>query len=341
MIHLPLSGVDVNIWSLLLIGFAVGVFGGFFGIGGAVILTPALNIFGFPMPYAIGTGISYVIGSSTISAIKHWRLGNIDYKLALPLVVSTVPGVELGKRLVMFLENTGQVGPVIRGTYFVLLVSVALYMLWEYYRASSNHKEGDGVGDITDTLLAAKLRRVRLSPMVNLPNSSIAPISLWLLLLVGLVVGFLAGFLGVGGGFIMVPILLYVICCPTKLAVGTSLFCVIFLSAYGGFSYATVARVELVAAVAMLLGAAFGAQLGVIATRYVQGTKLRLFFAITILLAGISVALKQMALSFDSQLLASSANWLVLGMAAGMSFLIILSFIRGIIVKRQYEKGYG
>ena len=130
--------------------------------------------------------------------------------------------------------------------------------------------------------------------MVHLKVSGFT-ISVWIILLVSTLTGFVAGFLGVGGGFIRMPSLMYIIGCPTRVAVGTDLFEIVVTGAYGAFSYAMKGRVEIVAAAVMLIGAAIGAQFGTLATQYVKGLKIRLYFAVTMGLAGVSVIFKFIA----------------------------------------------
>jgi hypothetical protein len=142
--------------------------------------------------------------------------------------------------------------------------------------------------------LARKLQGIHLAPMITLRTSGIT-ISLWVIGSVALFTGFFAGFLGVGGGFIRMPALMYIIGCPTTIAVGTDLFEVMITGAYGAFTYATKARVEIVAAIVMLSGAAIGAQCGTLATKYVKGLTIRLYFSVTMLLSGVSVIFKQIS----------------------------------------------
>ena len=133
-IYLPIAGVEIAAWKLILLGFTVGVIGGFFGIGGAFMVTPALNVFGFPMAYAIGTDMAHIMGKSIISTVKHKKLGNVDVKLGLVMVMFTGVGIELGARIIMWLERIGRVGPVVRIVYMVLLFGVGMFMLYEYYK---------------------------------------------------------------------------------------------------------------------------------------------------------------------------------------------------------------
>jgi hypothetical protein len=153
---------------------------------------------------------------------------------------------------------------------------------------------------------------------------------LWLILGVFFITGWLSGFLGVGGGFIRMPALIYLIGCPTAIAIGTDLFSVVFTGAYGCFTYALKGRVEIFAALIMLCGAAIGAQIGVAAIKYIHGYGIRLLFAIMIILAGCSVALKQLELT-------TTAAYVVMLAAMGMCFIITALMVRGF----RKEKGLG
>lgn len=293
MLYLPIAGTEINALHLVLLGFAVGVIGGFFGVGGAFMVTPALNVFGFPMAYAIGTDMAHIAGKSIISTFKHRKLGNVDVRLGLLMIVGTAFGIELSSSLVMWLEKTGELGSVVRTTYIVLLFGLGFYMIYEYIKHARTY-EGRKDKDAGFSSLAQKVQSIKIPPMIYLKVSGFS-ISLWVILGVAAVTGFVAGLLGVGGGFIRMPALMYVLGTTTKIAVGTDLFEVMFSGMYGAFTYALKGRVEIVAAVVMLLGAAVGAQLGTLATKYVKGLVIRLYFAITMVLAGISVIFKYVA----------------------------------------------
>jgi uncharacterized membrane protein YfcA/nucleotide-binding universal stress UspA family protein len=298
VVYLPISGTEVNGFALILLGFTVGVIGGFFGVGGAFMVTPALNVFGFPMAYAIGTDMAHIAGKSIVSTFKHRKFGNVDMKLALLMIIGTVIGIELGATLILWLEKVGRIGPIVRVTYMFLLFGLGAFMLYEYMtgmRRAVKHAAADHHhGDVGKSKLALWMQSIKLRPMVHLKVSGFS-ISVWVIIGMGLVTGFLAGFLGVGGGFIRMPALMYVIGAPTKVAVGTDLFEVMVTGAYGAFSYALKGRVELLAAMIMLIGAATGAQLGATATLYARGTIIRLYFAITMLAGGVSVVFKHLA----------------------------------------------
>src|SRR5512143_3499077 len=131
-IYLPIAGLHFNALILLAIGFSVGVLGGFFGGGGAWVVTPALNIFGFPMAYAIGTDLAHIFGKSIVATAKHRKMGNVDMKLGLLSIVGSVIGVEIGARNVMWLTSKGLAGPVVRYTYMALLFGLGIYMLYDF-----------------------------------------------------------------------------------------------------------------------------------------------------------------------------------------------------------------
>jgi len=295
MTYLPISGVEIMGWKLILLGFTVGVIGGFFGIGGAFMVTPALNVFGFPMAYAIGTDMAHIAGKSIVATAKHRKFGNVDMKLGIIMIIGTAIGIELGAATIMWLERIGRVDAIVRYVYMALLFGLSSYMLYEYIKLTKGTTgEKKVVSDAGKSALAMKMHNIKIPPMVYLSVSGFS-ISIWIILIVGAITGFVAGFLGVGGGFIRMPALMYVIGAPTRVAVGTDLFEVMVSGAYGAFSYALKGRVELIAAVIMLIGASVGAQFGTLATQYVKGLKIRLYFAVTMMLAGVSVIFKHIA----------------------------------------------
>ncbi|MFZ5634850.1 MAG: sulfite exporter TauE/SafE family protein [Bacillota bacterium] len=380
--YMPISGETISVLPLIMIGFFVGVIGGFFGIGGAFMVTPSLNIFGFPMAYAVGTDMAHMLGKSIISTFRHWKFGHVDVSLAALMIIGTAAGVEIGARVVMWLTYIGLADLVIRYVYIGVLISLGAYMLWQYYDANRvSMKEHRVVKDLVGNRLTRFLQSLNLPPMVHLKKSRIR-ISLWIILLVGLFTGFLAGFLGVGGGFVRVPAMMYMIGVPMKLAVGTDMFEIVVSGAYGAFTYSMKGVVELYGAMIMLVGAAAGAQFGTIATRYVFGIKMRLYFAICVFGSALGVAAKQvsyykqlayltaMKAHLASQgmdagkitgilenreqvqaLLATNPAWqqlaadekmwnalggvIMLGLAAGLSAIIISLFIRGVIIEKK------
>jgi hypothetical protein len=327
-IYLPIAGIDFNVLILLLIGFTVGVCGGFFGIGGAWIATPALNIFGLPMPYAIGTDLAHVGGKSIVSTMRHGRFGHVDVRLGVAMILGTTVGMELGANLVLMLERAGLAESVIRKAYVVLLTLTGSFVMVDYlvHRRRQRRAVAGDAALPPRTLLAHRLHRIQIPPMINFTASGIH-CSLWLPVLVGLATGIVASVFGVGGGFIRMPALIYLVGCPTAVAVGTDLFEVMITGAYGAFTYGVKGRVELLAAMWMLLAAAVGAQLGTVAVKYVRGYSIRLLFAITIFVAAASVLLKQLEFQLASSIM-------ILASGIGISGVIIAHLVKGIIDER-------
>ena len=297
---MPISGAEISVWPLVMIGFCVGVIGGYFGIGGAFLVTPALNIFGFPMAFAIGTDMAHIAGKSIVATFRHWRFGHVSVSIALLMIIGTFAGIEAGAQTIMWLDRLGITGPVVRWVYIVILGFLAAYMFSEYFKAVKKEREtGVKAKDLKGTPTSRFFQeKVNVWPMLHCKVAGIN-LSIWVIIFVGCLTGYVAGFLGVGGGFLRVPALLYIIGTPTKVAVGTDLFEVAISGAYGAFTYSAKGVVELKAAVVMLLGAAFGAQFGTLTTKYVFGLYIRFLFALTIALACVSVILRQIAWAFE------------------------------------------
>jgi hypothetical protein len=330
-VYLPIAELHFNLLILIAIGFSVGVLGGFFGVGGAWVVTPALNIFGFPMAYAIGTDLAHIFGKSIVATAKHRKMGNVDVKLGLISIVGSVIGLEIGAQNVMWLTRIGLAGPVVRYTYMFLLFGLGIYMLYDYATKDKRAAaQAAKVAAATRAGIAPEPRKGwNLPPMMHFPTSGIT-ISFWTVTGVFLFTGWLSGFLGVGGGFIRMPALIYLIGCPTAVAVGTDLFSVLFAGAYGCFTYGVKGAVDVTAAVFMLIGASIGAQIGVTAVKYIRGYGIRLLFAIMIILAGASVVLKQLELT-------TTAAWVVMSAALGMCVVITAGLWKG-FKKEQAEK---
>jgi uncharacterized membrane protein YfcA len=327
-IYLPVAGIEFSVILLLLIGFCVGVMGGFFGVGGGWMITPALNIFGFHMAFAIGTPLASIFGQCIGAVKKHNRMGNIDWKLGFISIVTSVIGLEIGSRTILILERAGDVGTIIRYCYIFLLSGLGLYMLYDYFviypRILKTLEEGKELSiNYARSKISERLHQIKLPPMVSLPTSEIEGVSLWVILIIFLITGFLSGFMGVGGGFIIIPVLVYMIGLPTTIAVGTSLVTVLFAAGYGTFTYALKGRVEILAAFVMLIGASIGAQIGATAVKYIKGYGIRLLFAIMIILASFSVATEQIYKITKTSIFQSFAGIVLMGSALSITIIII------------------
>ncbi|WP_449242726.1 sulfite exporter TauE/SafE family protein [Desulfovibrio sp.] len=291
--HMPIAGVNIFWPGLVLIGFAVGVIGGFFGMAGAWMVTPGLNILGFPMAFAIGTDMAHIAGKSMISTVRHSKFGNVDYKLGIVMLAGTMIGIEIGAQIVMHLERLGNLGSVVRWAYVLLLLLIAWIVFYDYAKAVNKKKKGITGEHGTEGITWYKtMHKINIPPMMHFKAAGIT-CSFWLPILVSLVTGILAGFLGIGGGLFRMPALIYLIGCPTHISVGTDLFEVMISGLYGAFTYALKGRIEMVAVFVMLTGAAVGAQIGTIATKYAKGYGIRVVFGCAVLCCMISIILKQ------------------------------------------------
>lgn len=322
-IYMPIAGVDIFWPGLVLIGLSVGIIGGFFGMGGAWMVTPGLNILGFPMAFAIGTDIAHIAGKSIISTMRHSKFGNVDYKLGVVMIVGTMAGIEIGAQLIMYLERLGVVGSVVRWVYVGFLALIAWMVFYDYYKATQKKKAGivDGEKGTEGVTWYKTLHKIKIPPMVHFKAAGFT-CSVWLPIGVSFMTGLLAGFLGIGGGLLRMPALVYLIGCPTHIAVGTDLFEVMISGLYGAFTYTLKGRIEIVAVFIMLTGAAIGAQVGTVATKYAKGYGIRILFGCAVLTCMISVILKQYGFS-------ALAAAIILGSIGTISAYIAYIMIKG------------
>ncbi len=287
----PVAGVTINPILLAGIGFLVGVLGGFFGVGGGFIAGPMMILLGVPTNFVVGTDLAHMTGKSIVAARRHRALGHIDIKLGAWMVGGTIVGVELGARIIEALKEAGTVDQVIKTVYVVILLIISVFTAWESLRAlRMNNTEKM---DVQDALgfegFSKQLQGIRIPPFVNLPESGIERMSIWPVLLVGLLTGLLAGSLGVGGGFIRMPMLVYVLGIPTHVAIGTDLFEIVISAGYGTLTHALKGNVDVMMALVMHTGAALGAQIGAVSTRFFVGPRIRLVFSVLPLIGAILV----------------------------------------------------
>lgn len=290
----PIAGVTVNPFALAGIGFLVGILGGFFGVGGGFIAGPFMFWAGVPMNFVVGTDLAHMTGKSIVASKRHRTLGHVDVKLGSLMVVGTILGVEVGAQWIEKLEKAGNVDQVIGITYVVILLAISGFTAWESIRALRMIRTDQM--DVKDALgikgLAEKVHGFRLWPMISFPASGIRSISLWTVLGVGFLTGVLSGSLGVGGGFVRMPLLVYVVGLPTHVAVGTDLFEIVFSSGYGTLTHALKGNVDILMALVMHTGAAIGAQIGATSTRFFAGPKIRLLFSALPILGAVMVIIE-------------------------------------------------
>jgi uncharacterized protein len=285
----PISNSHINPVYLVVVGFVIGILGGFFGVGGSFIAGPALRLMGVDWNYAVGTDLAHIVGKSIVAARKHRTLGNVDLKLGLIMALGTISGAEGGAQLIQALKRAGNVNTVVSWVAIVVYVGISIFMLWESHttlrlnkgrsrRTASDVKGAESKADHSAFgPVTKKIQQMKIWPMINLPTSGIQ-ISLWTILAVAVVGGLFSGFLGGGAGYIRMPSMVYVLGVPTHLAVGTDLFEVVISASYGTFTHAIKGNVDILIALVMHTGAVIGAQIGVVATQYFAGPKIRLAF---------------------------------------------------------------
>jgi len=295
-VHLPYADVDIFIPALLFIGFSVGVVSAFLGIGGGWLVTPALNILGLPMAYAIGTDIAHVGAKGMLATFFHARRNHVDFSLAFCMVIGTALGIEGGAKIVMLLEKTQNLEMILRWVYIVILFFISITLFLERKNQGLRFHE--------------KILRFSIPPVIYFKVSNIR-CSIWIPMAIGLISGFVAGFLGIGGGLLRLPMLLYFMGCPTLVAIGTDLFEVMLSGFYGGFSYALKGRVDFLAAILMFLGAASGTKFGVLAAERSSDQKIKSRFGIGVVGCLISIVLKILNYSLLSQITLFSTMFLL------------------------------
>jgi len=222
----PVSGAKANIFLLAFTGFSVGVLGGFFGVGGVWIITPAMNILGFPMVYSIGSGMAYSVGSSGVSAAKHKKIKNVDVKLAMIIACFSLMALTLMTKLVTVLDREGSLGSWVRYVYIVLLLGLGSGILIESIKTILSDKPLGGFR----SRMAEAIQKIKIPPMIHFREGGIETISAWFVLLVAMVLGSIKGFLGSGGGFILIPMFIYLLGVSTRAATGTSSLVILITS---------------------------------------------------------------------------------------------------------------
>jgi len=298
--YFPLSGVVIHPLILSGVGFLVGLLGGFFGVGGGFLAGPMMLLAGVPANFVVGTDLAHMTGKSIVAARRHSTLGHVDYKLGGLMILGTTLGIEGGAQLIEYLESLapGVLHSVLTWVYLALLLVISTTVFIEGFRATRLEiKESMGAKEtLSMQAFSRRVQSIHLPPMVSLPASGIASISLWVILGVGFATGFLAGLLGVGGGFIRMPALIYILGIPTHVAVGTDLFEIMFSAGYGTLTHALKGNVDIMMALIMHTGAAVGAQLGAMGTRYVSGPRLRIAFAFLPLLGAVLLVLNMLGI---------------------------------------------
>jgi uncharacterized membrane protein YfcA len=296
--YFPIADVTVNPFFLAGVGFLVGLLGGFFGVGGGFLAGPMMFLVGVPMNFVVGTDLAHMTGKSIVAARRHRALGHVDIKLGLLMVLGTIPGIEVGARIVEGLESSGSIDLVVGVAYIVILLAIGVFTAWESLHAMQliRAEQMEAKDALAFQGVTRRVHRFKLPPLISLPNSGIESISLWVVVGVGFLTGLLAGVLGVGGGFIRMPMMIYFVGVPTHVAVGTDLFEVVISAGFGTLTHALKGNVDILMALVMHTGAAIGAQIGAMATRFFVGPRIRLLFSFLPFVGAILVILRFLGL---------------------------------------------
>ncbi|MEO0752231.1 MAG: sulfite exporter TauE/SafE family protein [Pseudomonadota bacterium] len=285
-IYLPIAEVSVNAFLLLGLGGIVGVLSGMFGVGGGFLMTPLLFFIGIPPAVAVATEANQIVASSFSGVLAHVRRKTVDFRMGTVLLVGGLVGAALGVVVFNYLKSLGQVDLLVRLCYVVFLGIIGAMMFVESLRAIRKSRAGGPPPKRKKHTWIQKLpfkMRFRTS---GLYISVIPPV------IVGICVGILAAIMGVGGGFIMVPAMIYLLGMPTKVVVGTSLFQIIFVTAFTTLLHATTNfTVDVALAVLLLIGGVIGAQIGTTLGTKLKAEQLRILLAIMVLAVCVKLAL--------------------------------------------------
>lgn len=302
-IYLPIAEITVNILTILGMGAAVGFLSGLFGVGGGFLITPLLIFSGVPAAVAVATGANQLIATSISGALAQWRRGNVDIKLGAVLVAGGLLGSVIGVIIIRLLRETGQIDFFISFLYVVLLGGVGILMGIESFKALRLVKNGKPVsmrrpgqhGWVHGLPFKMRFKRSKLF-ISAVPGFGI-----------GFIGGLLAATMGVGGGFIMVPAMIYWLRVPTNVVVGTSLFQIIFVTSAATLLHAVANQtVDVMLALILMTGGVMGAQFGVSAGQKLKAEQLRALLAILVLAVGVRLLVD--LVSVPDQLFSISAE---------------------------------
>ncbi len=277
-IYLPIAEMSVNVLLLLGMGGAVGFLSGLFGVGGGFLMTPLLIFIGVPPPVAVGSEANQIAAASVSGLVAHWRRGNVDFKMGSVLLAGGAVGSVIGVWLFRQLRELGQIDATISIAYVGFLGVVGALMAVESANTILRRRRGSATATRRQHNWVHRLPLKMRFRRSKLYISAIAPAG------IGLLVGILAAIMGVGGGFIMVPAMIYILGMPTSVVIGTSLFQIMFVTSIVTVLHAvTNNTVDMVLALILLAGAVVGAQFGSRAGTALRGEQLRGLLALMVL----------------------------------------------------------
>ncbi len=294
-LYLPIAGTSINLFLLLGLGGIVGLLSGLFGVGGGFLLTPLLIMIGIPPTVAAASDSNQIVAASASGTFAHYRLGNVDFKMGTVLLIGGIVGGTFGVYLVKILRAMGNADFVIKVTYVAMLGIIGSYMFLESLsglRRAMRKDEEEMAEEPVSKGPSLYARMISAMPLqVNFPRSGIR-ISLFLPMILGIFVGILASIMGVGGGFIMVPVMVYLLRMPMHVVVGTSLFQIFFTCVNVTIMQAHLNHtVDFLLALTLLVASSTGAQIGARLSKRLNADQLKVLLAGIVLL----VMLKMLA----------------------------------------------
>ena len=291
-IYLPIAGMSINFFLILGIGGLVGFLSGLFGVGGGFLLTPLMMMIGIPPAVAAASDSNQIVAAASSGAFAHWRLGNVDFKMGLVILAGGIFGGTIGVQLVKILRAMGNFEFVMKVVYVLMLGLVGGAMFidsWRTIRRSKGAAAEAVMAPVSESSFTKIFNKMPLKmnfERSGLSTSAIFPFS------IGTAVGVMAAILGVGGGFIMVPAMIYIIGMPTIAAIGTDLFQIVLTSANVTLQQAIVNHtVDLLLALILLSGSTIGAQFGAVAGKRLKGEQIRILLAIIVLVLTVKLFL--------------------------------------------------
>lgn len=286
-LYLPVALTSISIFIPVGLGLAVGLLSGLFGVGGGFLMTPLLMMFGISPVVAAATDANQIVAASTSGTYAHWKIGNVDFKMGFHLLIGSFIGGLVGVQAIKVLRAMGNADFVIKMTYVVMLGIVGTYMFFESLSALRKKEKVEGAQNKKESKLGKFLSSLPFQTYYQksgVTHSMLVPVFL------GAFVGVLAAIMGVGGGFLMVPVMVYMLRMPMHVVVGTSLFQILFTCIEVTFLQAyTNHAVDFILAILLLLGSTIGAQIGASFGKRLKGEQLRILLACIVLAVTIKI----------------------------------------------------
>ncbi|XGI83192.1 sulfite exporter TauE/SafE family protein [Halorutilales archaeon Cl-col2-1] len=303
-------------------GVLIGVLFGFFGMGGSLLILPAILVAGYPADVAAGNSLAFVFGTAVISVLKHRDHGQIDYKLgAVFLLGGTLLGETVGHEILNMLKARGLSNVVVSLILVTILVVMGVIILRD---ARSSSESGDGAE--SGAGIQETVESFDVPPKIDIKGG--VEVSVWVTLSIAFFIGLLAGLIGVGGGFLVMPAMTYILGAPAAVAVGTDLFQIVGLGAYGTFL--NVSKINLGIVMPLLAGSALGARIGASATSVTDGEEIKEYFAVMLLISAVSTASKLAANQYGIEILNTVSIVFVVGAAFLVTGVILYTSIQNI-----------